>query len=213
MPSVIFLIVTQFCLWPAEYPQDKVDAALASFQKIAGAENAALLRKYVAAILGRSSTDPAESTGATAQTDDAPAIAAGTNADAGAELVQPGSGLPAGPATAIAGATDSVAPATSAAAEAPAPQAEGEPVAAVDGDSKARPQLRWPRSIKLQPISAKQTRSEVHEFFRTDERIPPFRTETQQQKKKSAASPQVRCSLPLMALHAMCHGVRRCCTQ
>jgi septal ring-binding cell division protein DamX len=166
---------------PAGFPQEGVDAALADFSRLAGDANAALLRDYVAAVLGRhpqpQTADPTASAGAAAVSEPAAATA-----QPAAAAVDVGSAAPAAGATAP--AEEATAGAVAGAAGA-ATTAAGDASAARDsGPGRGRP----PRHVVLQPIADKHARGAVHGFFKAEPRLPPMRTETFQSTVKEGSN-------------------------
>ena len=165
----------------AEYPQDQVDAALAAFAAIAGAENAAMLSVYVAAVLGRpppagAAAEPLQDSGTASVAD-----GAGASSSAAVDQASAGAGAPGNRA-------DSAAPAAANPESAGGAGAAAPYSTPASGGAAARPQQshrHWPCSIVLNPIADKTVRTAVHKFFQEDRRIPAFRTETAQQQKKS----------------------------
>lgn len=146
----------------AEYPQEETNAALADFASLAGEENAAIMRPYVAAVLGRSepSHQPVNDVA------DAPAPAKDQAADVPTVTPQqePGAAIDCTVAQA-------------------SPAADLTPAAANAGSSQTPSSKRWPSHVVLNPILEKELRTAVHKFFREETRLPVFRTETAQERK------------------------------
>lgn len=157
-----------------------MDAALADFSRLAGDANAALLRDYVAAVLGRHpqppvADKPASAGGAGASE---PAAAAAQPAACAAEIPDGSAAFDAGSAAPAAGATVEAAAAGTAAAGSATIAAPG------SGPSRGRP----PRHVVLQPIADKHSRGAVHGFFKAEPRLPPMRTETFQSTVKEGSN-------------------------
>ncbi len=150
-----------------------MDAAIADFAALAGEANAAILRDYVAAVLGRAPADgkaaaraaPNPGPGASAAGESASEAAVGTD-----------SAPPAGDNKPAVG-TDSAPPA-----------GDNEPAADRKQQSAPSPRKpkrgadaqRGPKHAELKPIPEKQKRTAVHAFFKTESRLPAMRTETSQ---------------------------------
>lgn len=178
----------------AGFPQEGVDAALADFSRLAGEANAALLRDYVAAVLGRHLQPPAA---------DPPASAGASGASEPATVTaQPEAGAAEVAEESVAADEETAVPAAGAtAAAASAPTAAGAASAAQgSGSSGGRP----PRHVVLQPIADKHLRGAVHGFFKAEPRLPPMRTETFQSTVKEGSntvrSPRRRHIIRLCAL-------------
>lgn len=159
----------------AGYPQEGVDAALADFAALAGDANGALLREYVAAVLGRATAAPGSGGGAGGSGPSADLAAAGgglTAAAATPEATQPASGA-ADPA-----ATGAAAEAAAAEPAATAGSSGAHTARGGSGGGRGSGAPRAPMHVLLEPMPEKQKRSAVHAFFKTEARLPPMRTET-----------------------------------
>lgn len=170
---------------PAGYPQEGVDAALADFARLAGDANAALLRDYVAAVLGR---DPgaaaAGQLAAAAQpaADGAMAAVNGADHDAAAADGAAGQAQLFPREAALTGGQEA-APASTANTTGGSGGQKGA------SDRKgAHGRGRPPRHLVLQPIADKKLRGGVHNFFKAELRLPPMRTETSQSASKEGSN-------------------------
>lgn len=163
-----------FCV-RAEYSQESVDAALADFASLAGEENAAIIRPYVAAVLGRSepSHQPAGDIA------DPSATPKGEGEAAGAATVTPQQESGA----AIDGTTAQPDTTAQPGTTAQPPSAANLTPAAADAAPSQTPPKRRPAHVTLNPILEKELRTAVHKFFREETRLPVFRTETAQERK------------------------------
>jgi hypothetical protein len=213
---------------PADYPQEGVDAAMAEFAALAGEENAAIIRPYVAAVLSRSgaSADVLKVDSSISTTDShqehavpPPAETSSKSTAVGATdngTVQPPAAALSEPATmpATSGVTiDETCATETATAVAPQPSAaDGELVpggkgAALDSvvSKSETTTRRWPQHVTLHPILEKERRTAVHKFFREEIRIPVFRTETAQERKTKNGVVLISPSLPFLSAH-ICHS-------
>lgn len=178
----------------AGYPQEGVDAALADFAELAGDANAALLRDYVAAVLGRTQTaattsgskaEPPAAHGATAGGDaggTAQDATAGANGATEAPLFPREAALTGGQSGAAAVAPDAADGRATVAADSRGVSS------GIDGAAATSSRGRPPRHLLLQPILEKAKRGAVHGFFKRELRLPPMRTETSQSTDREGGS-------------------------
>jgi len=172
----------------AGYPQEGVDAALAEFAALAGDANGALLREYVAAVLGRATAAPGSGGGAGGGGPSADLAAADgglTAAAATPEAAEPASGAADPAATGAAAEAAAAEPAATAGSSGAHTAGGGRGGGGGQGgggrgsgSGRGSGAPRAPKHVLLEPMPEKQKRSAVHAFFKTEARLPPMRTET-----------------------------------